>query len=42
MRTTVKNRGHTSIIAIKEIFNSSTPFDFLFVDKEGTLKEIKI
>ena len=37
----VKYRAHPSIIAIKEFFNSSTPFNFLFVDKEDILKEIK-
>ena len=41
MRTTVKYRAHPSIIAIKENCNSSTPFNFSFVDKEDILKEIK-
>ena len=41
MRSIVKYRAHPSIIAIKENFNSSTPFNFLFVDKEDILKEIK-
>ena len=41
MRVTVKYRAHPSIIAIKENFNSITPFNFLFVDKEDILKEIR-
>ena len=41
MRTIVKYRAHPSIIAINENFNSSTPFNILFVDKEDILKEIK-
>ena len=41
MRAIVKYRAHPSIIAIKENFNSSTSFNFLFVDKEDILKEIK-
>ena len=41
MRAIFKYRTHPSIIAIKENFNSSTPFNFLFVDKEDILKEIK-
>ena len=41
MWSIVKYRSHPSIIAIKEKFNSSTPFNFLFVDKEDILKEMK-
>ena len=41
MRSIVKYRAHPSIIAIKENFNSSTPFNFLFLDKEDMLKEKK-
>ena len=41
MRAIFKYKTHPSIIAIKENFNSSTPFNFLFVDKEDILKEIK-
>ena len=41
MRSIVKYRAHPNIIAIKENFNSSTTFNFLFVDKEDILKEIK-
>ena len=41
MRTIVKCRAHPSIIAIKENCNSSTPFNFSFVDKEDILKERK-
>ena len=41
MWSIVKYRSHPSIIAIKENFNSSTPFNFLFVDKEDILKEMK-
>ena len=41
MRAIVKYRAHTSIIAIKENCNSSTRFNFSFVDKEDILKEIK-
>ena len=37
----VKYRAHPSIIAINENCNSSTCFNFSFVDKEDTLKEIK-
>ena len=41
MRSIVKYRAHPSIIAIKENFDSSTPFNFLFADKEDILREIK-
>ena len=41
IRAIVKYRGHPSIIAIKENCNSSTPFNFSFLDKEDILKEIK-
>ena len=41
MSLIVNYRAHRSIIAIKENFNSSTPFNFLFVDKEDILKQIK-
>ena len=41
MRSIVKYKAHPSIIAIKENFNSSTPFNLLFVDKEDILKETK-
>ena len=41
VRSIVKYRDHPSIIAIKENFNSSTPFNFLFVDKKDILREIK-
>ena len=41
MRAIVKYRTHPSIIAIKENCNSSTLFNFSFVDKEDILKEIK-
>ena len=41
MRAIVKYRAHPSIIAIKENCNSSTRFNFSFVDKENNLKEIK-
>ena len=41
MRTKVKYRAHPSIIAINENFNSSTRFNFSFVDKKDILKEIK-
>ena len=34
MRSVVEYKAHPSIIAIKENFNSSIPFNFLFVDKE--------
>ena len=37
----LKYRTHPSIIAIKENCNSSTRFNFSFVDKEDILKEIK-
>ena len=37
----VKYRAHPSITAIKENFNLRTPFNFLFVDKEDILKEIR-
>ena len=40
MRAVVKYRTHPSIIAIKENFNSSTPFNILFVDTKHMLKEI--
>ena len=38
---TFKYRAHPSILAIKKNCNSSTCFNFSFVDKEDTLKEIK-
>ena len=41
VRTKVKYRAHPSIIAINENFNSSTRFNFSFVDKKDILKEIK-
>ena len=41
MRAVVKYRAYYSIIAVQENFNSSTPFNFLFVDEEDILKEIK-
>ena len=41
MRAVIKYRAHPSIIAIKENCNSSTRFNFSFVDKEDILKEIK-
>ena len=41
MRAIAKYRVHPSIIAIKENCNSSTRFNFLFVDEEDVLKEIK-
>ena len=41
MRAIVKHRAHPSIIAIKENCNSSTRFNFSFVDKDDILKEIK-
>ena len=41
IRAIVKYRGLPSIIAIKENCNSSTPFNFSFLDKEDILKEIK-
>ena len=41
IRTIVKYRAHPSIIAIKENYNSSTRFNFSFVDKKYILKEIK-
>ena len=41
MRAIVKYRVHPNIIAIKENCNSSTPFNFSFVNKEAILKEIK-
>ena len=41
MRAIVKYRAHPFIIAIKENFNTSTRFNFSFVDKEDNLKEIK-
>ena len=41
MRAIVKYRAHTSIIVIKENCNSSSSFNFSFVDKEDILKEIK-
>ena len=37
----LKYRAHPSIIAIKETCDLSTCFNFLFVDKEDILKEIK-
>ena len=40
MRAIVKYRAHPRIIAIKENCNSSKSFNFSFVDKEVTLKEI--
>ena len=41
MRAVVKYRAHPCIIAVKENCNSSTRFNFSFVDKEDILKEIK-
>ena len=41
MRGIAKYRTHPSIIAINENCNSSTCFNFSFVDKEDILKEIK-
>ena len=41
IRGIIKYRAHPSIVAIKENGNSSTPFNFSFVDKEDILKEIK-
>ena len=41
IRTIIKYRAHPSIIAIKENYNSSTRFNFSFVDKKYILKEIK-
>ena len=41
IRAIIKYRAHPSIIAIKENYNSSTRFNFSFVDKEDILKEIK-
>ena len=41
MRAIAKYRVHPSIIAIKEKCNSSIRFNFLFVDEEDILKEIK-
>ena len=41
IRAIVKYRAHPSIIAIKENYNSSTRFNFSFVDKKYVLKEIK-
>ena len=41
MRAIVKYRAHTSIIVIKENCNSSSSFNFSFVDKEDILKDIK-
>ena len=41
IRTIAKYRAHPSIIAIKENYNSSTRFNFSFVDKKYILKEIK-
>ena len=41
MKAVVKYRAHPSIIAIKENFNLSTSFNYLFVDEESILKEIK-
>ena len=41
MRAVVKYRVHPCIIAVKENCNSSTRFNFSFVDKEDILKEIK-
>ena len=41
MRAIVKYRAYPSIIAITENCNSSTPFNFSFIDKEDILKEIK-
>ena len=38
---TVKYRTHPSITAIKKNCSSTTCFNFSFVDKEDTLKEIK-
>ena len=34
MRAIAKYRAHRSIIAIRENFNSSTPFNFSIVDKD--------
>ena len=41
MRGIIKYRAHPSIISIKENCHSSRHFNFLFVDKEDILKEIK-
>ena len=41
MRAIVKYRAHPSIITTKENCNSSTRFNFSFVDKKDILKEIK-
>ena len=41
MRVVVKYRAHPGIITIKENCNSSTRFNFSFVDEEDILKEIK-
>ena len=41
MRVIAKYWTHPSIIAIKENCNSSTPFNFSFVDKEDILEERK-
>ena len=41
VRVIAKYCTHPSIIAIKENCNSSTPFNFSFVDKEDILEERK-
>ena len=41
MRAVVKYRAHPSIFAIKENFNSSTPVNFSFVDKEDKKRDKK-